>query len=85
MVFTSISDQKIMVRNYEINPGKEINETDAKNKSFQMSDIGPNFDLNLKRTNIALAEVFKEACKQPKLLKAATKLRKKNMFTDEFG
>jgi ribosome production factor 2 len=85
MVFTSISDTKIECRHYEINVGKQINETDVKKQTLAMNEIGPRFNLTYRRDKIADSDLYKQACRQPKLMKAETKQMKKNMYTDEFG
>ena len=50
-----------------------------------MNEIGPRFDLSFRRDRIAAADLFKAACKKPKLVNPETKQMKKNMYTDEFG
>jgi ribosome production factor 2 len=82
MIFTSVNDTKIQVRHYEM---KNINETDVKKQSLDMSEIGPSFDLSFRRDKIAASELYKAACKQPKAQSAETKRLNKNVFTDEFG
>lgn len=85
MTFTSISDSKIVCRHYEVNPGNKINETDVQYQKLVFNEIGPHFDLSMRRDKIASNDLFKEACKQPNIEKAETKRIKKNMWTDEFG
>lgn len=55
-----------------------------KNKSLTFNELGPHFDMTLRRDNIASIEAFKTACKQPKMT-AENKRLKKNLFTNEFG
>ena len=85
LIFTAVNESKIQVRHYEINSGKLINETDAKNKSITMNEIGPHFDLEFRRDKLADHDLFKTACKQPKLENLEKKKYRKNLFTDEFG
>lgn len=41
--------------------------------------------MQFRRDKIADSDLYKAACKQPKLVSTETKKLKKNMFTDEFG
>ena len=68
-----------------MNPGSKINETDVKQKTLKFNEIGPHFDFTLRREKLSSIDLFKTACKQPKLEKPETKRNKKNMFTDELG
>ena len=85
LLFTSTTEHTILCRHYEVNRGKKVNETDVKNKSFKFNEIGPHFDLTIRRDKIGAADLWKNACKHPKLMSAATKRLRKNVSTDEFG
>ena len=50
-----------------------------------MTEIGPRYTLTWRRDKIASADLYKEACKQPKVTNVEKKKAEKNMFTDEFG
>lgn len=50
-----------------------------------MNEIGPRFDLSFRRDKIASNDLYKAACKKPRLMTTETKNMKKNMYTDEFG
>mmetsp|Transcript_1984 Transcript_1984/g.3484 ORF Transcript_1984/g.3484 Transcript_1984/m.3484 type:complete len:156 (+) Transcript_1984:486-953(+) len=67
LVVTSLNETKITVRHYEVNVGKQINETDVKNRSLSFNEIGPRFDLAFRRDKIATFDDYKNACKQPKV------------------
>lgn len=82
---TSLNDSQISFRQYEINVGKQINETDVNNQSLTFNEVGPHFNLTFRRNKIADSELFKNACKQPKLENKDKKKARKNMYTDEFG
>ena len=84
MSFTSVSEKKILFRQVEVNSGKPVNETDVANRTLSFKEIGPNFDLICRRDKIGTSDMFKSACKQPKISAEAKKLRK-NVFTDDFG
>jgi ribosome production factor 2 len=85
MVVTAVSESKIEFRHYELNPGRPINETEVKTRSLTFSEIGPRFDLTFRRDKIASHELFKTACKKPKVLNPEKKAQKKNLFTDALG
>lgn len=78
LVITATTETKMLFRHYEVNQGKPINETDVKNKTLSMSEIGPHFDLVFRRENIAPADLYKAACKKPKLVNPDLKKFKKN-------
>lgn len=82
---TSLNDTQISFRQYEINVGKQINETDVNNESLTFNEVGPHFNLTFRRHKIADADLYKNACKQPKLENKDKKKARKNMYTDEFG
>lgn len=85
LLFTSTSESTILCRHYEVNRGKKVNETDLKNKSFKFEEIGPHFDLTIRRDKIAAPDLWKSSCKHPKLMSSESKRLKKNVYTDEFG
>ena len=85
MSFNSISDTKIVVRHFEVNSGKLVNKTDVHNGSLSFTEVGPSFDLITRRDKMASEDMYKNACKQPKLIKTENKKDKKNIYSDEFG
>ena len=52
---------------------------------MEFNEIGPHFDLSFRRNKIGTPDLYKAACKQPKLMSSDTKKLKKNLYTDEFG
>ena len=68
-----------------MNAGAQVNQTDVKNMTLSMSEVGPRFTLLFRRDKIADTDSFKNACKQPKLQKSETKRMNRNVYTDEFG
>lgn len=85
LVVTATDDARILVRHYELNVNKPINETDVKNRTLSFSEIGPRFDLVFRRDKIASFELYKAACKQPKTENPDKKKQRKNLFTDQLG
>ena len=61
--FTVDSDKKIKIRNYQI---KEINEYNLKN--LNLEEVGPSFDLSIRRNILAGEEDYKKALRQPKFI-----------------
>lgn len=84
LAITSITEDLISIQHYQVNSGKKINETDVANKSLSFTETGPSFNLMLRRDKQADSDLYKTACKQPKMSAEAKRL-KKNLFTDEFG
>lgn len=63
----------------------KIDEALAKKNAVPFSEIGPSFSLRLRRDKLAAHDLFKEACRKPKITNIAKKKAKKNMFTNELG
>lgn len=64
---------------------REITESLAKKNAVPFQEIGPSFHLRLRRDKIATFDLFKEACRKPKVLNVAKKKADKNKYTDELG
>jgi len=62
-----------------------INEALAKKNAVPFNEIGPSFSLRLRRDKLASADLFKEACRRPKIANQIKKKAKKNMYTNELG
>ena len=82
LIFTTVDDNTIKLRHYEI---AEINEALTVGNKFEMKEIGPHIDLIMRRNKFAAEDVFKQACKKPKVTNIDKKRAKKNMFTTEIG
>lgn len=50
-----------------------------------MKEVGPRFDLIMRRNKIASADLFKTACKKPKLINVDLKKAHKNVYTTDIG
>jgi ribosome production factor 2 len=85
MVFSSITEKFVTFKQYEINAEAQINVTDVKNHTLRMNEVGPRFTLGWRRDKIASDELFKEACKQPRLRNPELHKARKNQYTNEFG
>jgi len=85
MVFTSVGEKTIHHKQFEINVGKQVNITDVTNNTISMHEIGPRYTLNVRRDKIATIELYKEACKQPKIGNFESRKAAKNMYTNNFG
>lgn len=63
MVFTALGESKITFKQFEVNPGVEVNQTDVKNQTLKMNEIGPRFTLHWRRDKLGSEDLFKDACK----------------------
>lgn len=79
LTFTSVDDTTIHVRHYEV---PKLTEN-AVNIEFR--EIGPRFTLRLRRTQLASGDLYKAACKKPKITNMDKKKAKKNVYTTELG
>jgi ribosome production factor 2 len=70
MVFTSVSGEELRFNQFEVNSGKTVNVTDVKNKSLALKEVGPRFTLRWRRDRIAADDLYKEACRKPKIRNA---------------
>eukprot|EP00347_Sterkiella_histriomuscorum_P009779 403339927 len=82
LVFTSTDDTTIQVRQYEI---PQITEPQVMKSQLDLVEIGPRFDLKLRRNQVASMDLYKIACKKPKVLNPDKKRFKKNVYTTEIG
>lgn len=80
LVFTSVSESTIQVRHYQVSSA--ITES---LQSVEFKEIGPHFDLKLRRNQIAASDLYKLACKKPKITNMEKKKAKKNVYTTELG
>ena len=78
MVFTAMDDTTIQVRHYEVPKISEGDKVDFK-------EIGPRFDFKMRRAQIASNDLFKLACKKPKIANVEKKKANKNVYTNEIG
>lgn len=83
MVFTATGDESINCRQFEI--VKSFTEAHVHAKDLPLNEIGPSYDLTFRRDKIASLDLFKTACRQPKLENVDKKKWRKNMYTDEWG
>ena len=79
LTFTCVDDSTIQVRHFEV---PKITENAV---GVDFKEIGPHFDLKIRRTQIASNDLYKAACKKPKVTNMEKKKAKKNMYTNELG
>ncbi|CDW79488.1 brix domain-containing protein 1 [Stylonychia lemnae] len=65
LVFTSLNETDIQVRQFEI---PQISEPQVLKSMIDMKEIGPRFDLKLRRAQVAAIDLYKLACRKPKVL-----------------
>lgn len=83
MVFTCRGEKDpIEVRNLE---SDEISEANVARKTVPFREVGPCFDMRLRRDKMATFELFKHACKKPKVRNVEKKKADKNKYTTAFG
>ena len=63
MVFTAVSESRIVFKHLEVNRDKEVNETDVANATLKFDEIGPSFDLICRRDKMGASDLFKKALK----------------------
>lgn len=63
----------------------DVSESLAKKNAIPFREVGPSFGLRLRRDKIATVELFKEACRKPKVLNPEKKCADKNKYTNEIG
>ncbi|KAL2726275.1 ribosome production factor 2 [Vespula maculifrons] len=71
-------ENKIYIRSYRI----LLKKSDSRIPRIELEEIGPSIDLVCRRTKLASADHFKQACKKPKELKIK---KKKNISTNVLG
>lgn len=77
IVFTAVDDVTIKFRQYEI---PKISEPEVLKASLEMKEIGPHFDLKLRRSQVGSHDLFKLACKKPKLVNIEKKKVSRTFF-----
>ena len=83
MVFTSRGEKEpIEFRHLEAD---NISEATVQMKTVPFREIGPSFDLAIRRDKMAGHDLYKEACKQPKTKSYDKKRADKNKFTTVLG
>jgi len=83
MVFTCRgATEPIEVRHLEV---KEISETLVKKNAVPFREVGPSLNLRLRRDKIAGVDLYKEACRKPKITNITKKRADKNKYTTDIG
>lgn len=83
LVFTCRDEASpIEVRHLEC---KEVSEHLVKRNAVPFREVGPYFAMRLRRDKMATTDLFKEACRKPKVANVDKKKADKNKFTNELG
>ena len=64
---------------------REVSEGLVKKNAVPFKEIGPCFSLRLRRDKIATTDLFKEACRKPKVANVEKKKANKNKYTNDIG
>lgn len=75
--FTAV-DGKVIIRSYKI----KLDNSTNKIPNVNLTEIGPSFDLSVRRTKLGSDDLYKKSLKQPKEM---TPKKKKNISRDAFG
>jgi len=70
LVFNALSDKKITMRHYEV---PQIAEHLVAKGDIEMKEVGPRIDLSVRRQKVGSSDLFKTACKKPKLINTEKK------------
>ncbi|XP_041980074.1 ribosome production factor 2 homolog [Aricia agestis] len=76
--FTATDEGLIYLRSYRI----LLKKSGQRTPRIELEEIGPSIDFKLRRTKLASDDLYKEACRVPKEIKAVAK---KNISKDAFG
>ena len=83
LVFTCKGEtDSISVRHLEC---KDITEAAANKDAVAFREIGPSFNMRLRREKMATPELFKDACRKPKIANMEKKKANKNKYTNILG
>lgn len=83
LVFTCRGENSpIEIRHLEAD---DINENTVAKQTVPFREVGPCFDLVLRRDKQAASDNFKEACRQPKIANVLKKKSDKNKYTNALG
>lgn len=83
MVFTSKGENDpIEFRHLECD---EVNEKNVQMQTVPFREVGPSFNMRLRREKMAANDLFKEACRKPKVRNPDKKRADKNKFTNVLG
>lgn len=64
---------------------EEITEAAANKDAVGFHEIGPSFNMRVRREKMASQDLFKEACRKPKITNMEKKKSNKNKYTNILG
>lgn len=70
IVFTALDETNITFRHYQ---AAKISEGEIYNNKLDLQEIGPHFNMKLRRFQLASNDLYKTACKKPKIINVEKK------------
>jgi ribosome production factor 2 len=84
LVFTAVEENQVLVRHYEV--ASKLSEAVVQQEGdLEFKEIGPHLAMRLGRHSIASADLYKAACRKPKIANPERKKARKNVYTNETG
>ncbi|TNV77302.1 hypothetical protein FGO68_gene14700 [Halteria grandinella] len=83
LVFTATEENTVQVRHYEVS-GK-LSEAGIQLGDVEFKEVGPHFNMKLRRNQIASNDLYKAACRKPKIANVEKKKARKNVYTTDIG
>jgi ribosome production factor 2 len=85
VIVITCQDEKSPIHFQHIEVEAPIDEDKVKKNSIKINEIGPCFNMHMRRNKIAANDLYKEACRQPKVRNVEKKKQDKNKFTTSIG
>jgi ribosome production factor 2 len=85
VIVVTCKDEKSPIHFQHIEVEAPIDEEKVRKNGISFKEIGPCFNMHMRRNKIAANDLYKEACKKPKVLNVEKKKQDKNKFTDNIG
>jgi len=84
IIFTC-KGEKDLIKMQHIEVVHPIDQGKVKAGTLEFNEIGPRFDMRIRREKMASADLYKEACRKPLTRNVEKKKQDKNKFTTVLG